>query len=334
MTHPTKDQFSGCLIGQCLGDALGFPVEGYPPEVCGRYVEEFLKSGRAGEIGREPFAFGQYTDDSQLARELLQSYAAVGDFEPADYAHRLAAIFAEGRIVGRGRATELAARRLINGAAWEESGTPPPSAGNGSAMRAGPIGLLFAGDAEQLVRAAHDQGRITHQDLRCSAGAAAIAGAVNLALQGGAIDAGRFLAQLGDWCGAIEPSVAAALQKLGDWISLPPAEAVRFISKAGMEPGYADDWQGISPFVTASVAWSLYAFLRSPDDYWETICTAIAVGGDVDTTAAMAGAVSGAYLGLGAIPQPLARRLNDQGTWEFTELVALAHECYEVKMSR
>jgi len=26
---------------------------------------------------------------------------------------------------------------------------------------------------------------------------------------------------------------------------------------------------------------------RAPDDYWEAICTAIAVGGDVDTTAAM-----------------------------------------------
>jgi ADP-ribosylglycohydrolase len=44
------------------------------------------------------------------------------------------------------------------------------------------------------------------------------------------------------------------------------------------------------------VLWSLYSFLRSPEDYWETVCTAIAVGGDVDTTAAMAGAVSGAYL--------------------------------------
>jgi ADP-ribosylglycohydrolase len=29
-----KDQFSGCLVGQCLGDALGFPVEGFPEEMC------------------------------------------------------------------------------------------------------------------------------------------------------------------------------------------------------------------------------------------------------------------------------------------------------------
>jgi len=82
------------------------------------------------------------------------------------------------------------------------------------------------------------------------------------------------------------------------------------------------------------VLWSLYAFLRTPEDYWATICTAIAVGGDVDTTAAMAGAISGAYLGLEAVPARLARRLTDQGTWGLTELVELAHEVYDLKMQR
>ncbi len=28
-----RERFSGCLIGQCLGDALGFPVEGLPPDL-------------------------------------------------------------------------------------------------------------------------------------------------------------------------------------------------------------------------------------------------------------------------------------------------------------
>ena len=139
-----KEQFSGCLIGQCLGDALGFPVEGYPPSVCQKYVTETIKIGGSGDCGRGPFPFGQYTDDSQLARELIQSYVACEGFSPDDYASRIAAIFAQERIVGRGRATDAAARRLIQGVSWEESGTPPPSAGNGSAMRAAPIGLFFS----------------------------------------------------------------------------------------------------------------------------------------------------------------------------------------------
>src|SRR5690606_8424863 len=122
------------------------------------YVRDLLRAGRADEVGRPPFAFGQYTDDSQLARELLQSVVARGGFDPADYAARIAAIFAEGRIVGRGRATQDAARRLAQGVPWQEAGAPPPNAGNGSAMRAGPVGLLCAHDPAALVRVARTQG--------------------------------------------------------------------------------------------------------------------------------------------------------------------------------
>ena len=331
MSPPLEDRFAGSLIGQALGDALGFVVEGHPPARCRRYVDEVLKAGRAGEGGRAPFAFGQYTDDTQLARELLESYVACKGFDPADYARRIAAIFAEGRIVGRGRTTEAAALRLAQGVSWDQAGTPAPAAGNGSAMRAGPVGLMSFDDPDGLIRAARDQGRITHADPRCSAGAVAIAGAVALALGGGSVEPARFLGQLAGWTRAVEGSLASCLGRLVDWTRLAPEDAQPLISAAGSEPGYSDRWEGISPFVTASVLWSLYAFLKSPGDYWQTISTAIAVGGDVDTTAAMAGAVSGAYNGLAAVPGDLAGRLNDQGTWDYDALVGLAREAYRVK---
>lgn len=331
---PRKDQFSGCLIGQCLGDALGYAVEGFSPEACKRYVEDVLKTERVGEFGHWPLPFGQYSDDSQLARELLQSYIACQKFDPQDYAERIKAIFAERRIVGWGQATRDAAIRLIRGTPWEDAGTPAPSAGNGSAMRAAPIGLLFFDNTELLIQAAHDQGRITHKDPRCSAGAIAISGAVALALQEKPINPDSFLSTLADWSGKIEPAFASELEKLKEWVSLPPEGAVTFISKAGIDANYPfeDEWQGITPFVISSVLWSLYSFLRTPEDYWETICTAIGVGGDVDTTAAMAGAISGAYLGLAAIPSELANRLTDQEKWGFDELVDLAHQCYDIRM--
>jgi ADP-ribosylglycohydrolase len=325
-------QFSGCLVGQCLGDALGFVVEGCSPVVCRKYVSETLNAGHAaGEGSHALLAFGQYSDDSQLTRELMQSFAARGRFDPEDYASRIAAIFSEGRIVGGGRSTREAAERLTQGVQWDQSGTPPPSAGNGSAMRAGPIGLLFFDDPEGMVRAAHDQGRITHRDPRCSAGAVAIAGAVALALRGEQIDTSRFLTRLTGWAGQMDESVAYAIERLAGWVDLPAKEAAPLIASVGRTPDYVDGWQGISPFVTSSVLWSLYSFLRSPEDYWETVCTAIAVGGDVDTTAAMAGAISGAYLGLQAIPRRLAQYLTDQGTWGFAELIELAYECHQLK---
>jgi ADP-ribosylglycohydrolase len=331
---PHKDQFSGCLLGQCLGDALGFAVEGFSPKACERYVEDILKTGKAGAFGHWPFPFGQYSDDSQLARELMQSYVACRKFDPEDYAERIKMIFLEKRIVAFGYSTKEAAKRLCQGISWEESGAPPPSAGNGSAMRAAPIGLFFFDKPQRLIQAAQAQGRITHKDPRCSAGAVAISGAVALLLQGKLINPEAFISSLADWVVTIEPDFATELFKLKKWILIPPEEAVSFISRAGLEADYIDEdgWQNISPFVISSVLWSLYSFLRTPEDYWETICTAITVGGDVDTTAAMAGAISGAYLGIGAVPSHLTNYLTDRGTWKFDELVELAHKCYEIKM--
>jgi ADP-ribosylglycohydrolase len=200
-------------------------------------------------------------------------------------------------------------------------------------MRAGPIGLLFFDDHESLIRAARDQGSITHRDPRCSAGSVAIAGAVALALRDEKIAAPRFLTRLAEWVEPVEESAAFGLRQLAEWILLPPTEAVIYIAKFGQDQNHSDGWRDISPFVTGSVLWSLYSFLKSPGDYWETICTAIAVGGDVDTTAAMAGAVSGTYLGLEAIPSRSAHRLTDRGTWGFAELVELADICYRLKTS-
>jgi ADP-ribosylglycohydrolase len=322
------------LIGQCLGDALGFGVEGCEPAVCQEYVSDILRTGRAAEQGNGWAYVSQYTDDSQLARELLQSFAACTRFDPQDYAGRIAAIFTEGRIVGRGTATTRAALRLAQGVPWQVAGTPPPVAGNGSAMRAAPIGLLFFDHPPRMIQAGHDQGRITHQDPCCSAGAVAIAGAVALVLRGEPIQRDAFLSQLSEWSGALDASVAAGLRHLAEWSAWPPDQAAKEISTFGRDQALADGWEGISPFVTGSVLWSLYSFLRTPEDYWETVCTAIAVGGDVDTTAAMAGAISGAYLGLHAIPKELALRLTDRHTWGFAELVALAEQCYACKMQQ
>lgn len=321
---PLDARFAGCLIGQALGDALGFLVEGQDAAACGRFVDTALRPRRLQGWRRDEHAFGQYSDDTQLARELALSLVAQRGFEPADYAARIAALFEQGRVVGHGRATAQAAARLRQGVPWHAAGTPAPAAGNGSAMRAAPLGLWFAHDLPALAAAAQAQGRITHADPRCAAGAIAIAGAAGHALAEGLGNAEALCTRLADATRALDPALADALRALPAWSRLPPARAVERIAAVGEHPAYADGWPGISPFVTPSVLWSLYAVLRSPDDYLETVCMAIAVGGDVDTTAAMAGAISGAANGLGALPADLAAPLTDRGRWGYADLLDLA----------
>jgi ADP-ribosylglycohydrolase len=43
-----EESFTGCLIGQCLGDALGFPVEGDTPQSCREYVADTMTGLKAG----------------------------------------------------------------------------------------------------------------------------------------------------------------------------------------------------------------------------------------------------------------------------------------------
>jgi len=75
---------------------------------------------------------------------------------------------------------------------------------------------------------------------------------------------------------------------------------------------------------------SLQLYAHPPDDYWEAVCTAIAVGGDVDTTAAMTGAIAGAAVGLRGIPPGPARLVSDRGTWGYDALVDLASELHDL----
>lgn len=328
----TQDRFAGCLIGQCVGDALGFLVEGEPPNICEDYARDVVRAGKVPKIERDGFAYGQYSDDSQLARELMISFAERRHFDPADYAARIAALFVDNRIVGRGRTTSQAAERLAAGISWTESGIPAPAAGNGAAMRAGPVGVICWNSPEALIRMACDQARITHANPCCLAGAVAVAGAVALAGEGKVIERRSFLKPLRDWTIRIDPVFTAGLRRMEDCLDMPVMDAAREISRIGLPPGVEGQWRGgISAYVVGSVLWALYAFLRSPRDYLGAVATAITPGGDVDTMAAMAGAIAGAHLGLRAIPIELVRPLNDRGSWRHADLMVLANDCWKLR---
>lgn len=327
---PAEAQFTGCLIGQCVGDAVGFLVEGFPGRVCAPYADAVMLRARYDGHYRGAFRLGQYSDDSQLARELMRSMVARRGFDPADFAARVADLYTRQALVGGGRATARAAARLAEGVPWQEAGTPAPSAGNGSAMRAAPIGLMFYDDPAGLVRAAVDQGRCTHTDPRCSAGAVVVAGAVALELDGASRDAAQFLDRLAELAQAVDDSVATGVRELGPILELEPAAALPRIIDAS-RPEVRDMNDGISPYVSAGVLWSLYAHLRARGDYRRAVHMALSVGGDVDTTAAMTGAMAGARCGFGAVPRALVQRLTDRGAWRAGELEALAGRLWRLK---
>jgi hypothetical protein len=59
-----------------------------------------------------------------------------------------------------------------------------------------------------------------------------------------------------------------------------------------------------------SVPTAIACFARTPESYEATVSSAIFLGGDTDTIAAMAGALSGAWLGTARLPQRLVGLLE------------------------
>jgi ADP-ribosylglycohydrolase len=330
-SHDPHDGRAGSLVVQALGDALGFLVEGRAPEVCAAYASEVFSSDDPPPYGRGPFDFGQYSDDTQLARELALSLGATKSFVPEEFSARVAALFENGTIVGRGRATEAAARRIIAGVPWDQAGEPSPSAGNGAAMRAGPVGFLSVSQAE-MIRIADDSARVTHLDPRARAAAILVALVVSDAIRQGPT------ACLPAWFDGLaravdphDPGLASGIRKMPDWIGCDPVTVGDEIARWSESPlGAAhqfERWHGISPFATPSVLYALFAYVRAPADPEEVLRVAVAVGGDVDTVAAMAGAMVGAAVGLGGLTPRLswwAQHSNDQGDFGFEDLVAVA----------
>ncbi len=314
--------FSGCIVGQALGDALGFPVEGEPPEVAHLYAHEAL--GRRVRAGFAPL---QYTDDTQLARELLLSLVACRGFNPEDFAGRIVHQVTSGALVGGGRTIEGAVRRLAAGVSWTESGQAGPNAGNGSAMRAAPVGMMFHNDPRRLVQVAVDQSRVTHTDPRCLAGSVAVAATVAALLRGETRDPLVFLPSIAQIVERVDPEFAEHLVWLVPQMTLPPEEAAAIVGRRGLPTMLHEaDWPGVSPFVVPTVLWALYSFFRARPEamFRDSVRTAIAAGGDTDTTAALAGAFAGAVVGVKGLPS-LAKAVHDRGQWGSEELVGLAN---------
>ncbi|HSE46779.1 MAG TPA: ADP-ribosylglycohydrolase family protein, partial [Gemmatimonadales bacterium] len=219
------DRFVGSFLGLCLGDALGAPVEATPPDVARLYVDQELRAGRAGHRGRGEFPFGQVTDDSQLARELLISIAERREADPAHFASRLSGLVAMNRLIGAGPGTVAPGSRLHQGIPWNEAGEPAPYCGNGAAMRVAPLGVLWADDPHRLIQSVVEQARVTHHDSRCAAGAVAIAAASMVACRSDRLDPREVCTELARLAGQVDPGMAAAIKKVERWVAMDPEQA-------------------------------------------------------------------------------------------------------------
>ena len=312
-----EDSFLGCFVGCAVGDAVGLPVEGYDRGICQKYVDEVVKVGGVPGFHKSDFTFGQYSDDTQLTREMILTVVqGKGKMDAAVYAGRIAMLFQPGayRVVGYGKQTAKAALKVRNGVHFSESGCGRGQ-GNGSVMRSA------------CPEVATVMSSITH------ASGASIDGSIDVAMaamyagrtRGMPFDMCHFVAFLGK-CGEISEEFRGYVREL---LLLDDFEkAADRIVEIGVSNGERQWGDGISVGARQTALWALWSFMWNPNSYVDCIGAAIRVGGDVDTTAATAGAIAGARVGCSRIPIIWQEKLHDYGEWTYAELLRVGGDAY------
>jgi len=302
--QPQQDRFIGTLMGCAVGDALGAPLENKSREEIAKVAD--LTSGF------HPFkshSAGQFTDDTQQTLAIARSIVDAGSVDGAAIAREFVNLWQSGEIVGQGPVADRAVKRLIAGVAWREAAIADDIPLNGAAMRASPVGLWDFDRTERLAEDARISSIVTHRHPLAIAGAIAVATAVACACTANEIDTERFLRLTSESVAGQSAEFARHILSLCDWLTLDETVALETIVAVGGHP--LRTGLGISAFAVPTVLASLYAFLRHPYDFPAAVECAIRVGGDVDTTAAITGAIGGAHNGIDAIPGHLVASVKD-----------------------
>jgi ADP-ribosylglycohydrolase len=296
MSNRSRAHYEGAMLGLAIGDALGFPAEFLSiQEIRSRY-------GPKGITDLQPSAghpAGTYTDDTQMTLALARAIIARGNASEGEFLDEVAREFvAWSQSPDNDRAPGMtcmaACRALAADPSWRAPGRND-SKGCGTAMRSAPIGLAWHGDEETIIRLAAKTSELTHGHPCATAGSLATALLTSWALDG--IKPRAMFDRLMSVTTPISGEFAAKLRQVPDVLDDEPESAYAVLGEAWV--------------AEEAIACALYAFWRTPTDYRQTVITAANMDGDADSVACIAGAISGAFNGVDAIPQAWQNQVED-----------------------
>jgi len=277
------DGARGALLGTFVGDALGMPFEGRPPDAVPEQLEMV-----AARLGR-----GTYTDDTQMAIALAESLLQQGGVDADHLARAFLAAYDARR--GYGSGTRMVLALLADGVSVADAAGRAfdggGSLGNGAAMRVAPVAVFHADDRDALLDAARRSARVTHAHPVGIDAAVVQAAAIAAALRGeDPLVAARAAAETPD----LREGLALAARLVAERPSPAAVAAALGNGSTGHE----------------SVPAAIYAAVAHPG-FEDAVSFALRCGGDTDTIGAMAGAIAGARDGESAIPNRWLDALED-----------------------
>jgi ADP-ribosylglycohydrolase len=307
MMGSLNELFRGCLLGSAAGDALAAPLVG-----AGKEAASGADGGPVTDFLDWKYPAGSVTAATQVMVAEAQGLLEMGRFEVGHSGLKLARLLqysdsGEKEVRGVGLATAAASRKITIGLEVGESAVE--SGGCGPATRVAPIALRFFRDPKELRESAIEQAMVTHTGTEAVAGSVMIAHAIAHCVwtkdNEEDFDRLTMLEHLYKAVYEIDIELASKVSGLAEYLEKPTEEGFAYTGNSG--------WS------MEAVPAALLAFLLSPGDLEKTVVTAANAGGCACAIAAMAGAVSGAWNGAGAVRSRWLDRLEGR---EYIELIA------------
>jgi ADP-ribosyl-[dinitrogen reductase] hydrolase len=288
VAEAVRERAVGALLGLAVGDALGTTLE---------FSARDSRPRLTDIAGGGPFQLkpGEWTDDTSMALALADSLLSCDGLDENDLMTRFVSWMDEGAYSSNGRCFDVgntvsAALTRFKATGDSIAGSADPrTAGNGSLMRLAPVAIRYWDEETKRHDAAARQSQTTH-------------GAPE------AVDACvAFGDMLADAIGGKRRSEA-----LGDRRNEPTFAGAITDIMAGSWRGKARGEIKSSGYVAHSLEVAIWCVART-GSFQEAILLAANLGGDADTTAAIAGQLAGALYGYQSIPQRWLGQLTSQG---------------------
>ena len=286
------DKARGMLFGLAIVDALGYPAEFM---TLARIKTEFGPNG-IEDFPKPPALF---TDDTQMSIAIAEALIKAENQDLETIMDAVREEFIKWRRSPEnnrapGNACLAGVSNMERGVHWSESGIPD-SKGCGSAMRVAPIGYFYKHNPAKLKKVVRASGICTHGHRTAVAASIGAAYLVKLALD--RIDPVLMIPETLSFTAGISREFDTALSKVLECLDWPNEEdALKFLGEG---------WIG-----EEAVALASYCFLKHPDDYKKTVLRGANTNGDSDSVASIAGGISGAYLGINAVPEKWIRNIE------------------------
>ncbi|MEM9802341.1 MAG: ADP-ribosylglycohydrolase family protein, partial [Planctomycetota bacterium] len=280
MSDTTLDRYRGGILGLALGDALAAPSN-----------RSTLSRLRRSALPRSITPERRWTAETRMALDLIGSLVTRRQLDQDDLADRFARNHRPDR--GYSPRTAVVLKRIRSGWSWRVGLAPPkpePPEWDSGVSCAVIAGLFRPDDRDALDDVSRGVALVLDADPISQESAVITARAIATAVRGGgAAEIFR----------AVEARArfASTLQPTADQPITPGSSAIAGTAICA-PPATAGEASALDSCVTAlSVA---LAHLDAP--FEDLVRTAVAIGGEVQRTAALAGAVWGTVRGLSALP--------------------------------